>query len=94
MLRPEQYEAIVRATGRLPPGHENFCRPLQWSVMAPPATNPQGPPRKRGRPKKEPQAQQQAAPAQPAAPVPPPLRAASAITKAKATKEYGCSFTW
>ena len=30
MLSQEQLQAIVRATGRLPPGYENAWRPLQW----------------------------------------------------------------
>ena len=73
MLSQEQLQAIVRATGRLPPGYENVWRPLQWTPMMPPPAAVQQSGKKRGRPRKEPQPQQQAAPAQAAQlPHPPP----------------------
>ena len=62
MLSQEQLQAIVRATGRLPPGYENAWRPLQWQPQEAVSAALPGK-KRRGRPPKQPQ---------PTAPEPPP----------------------
>ena len=62
MLSQEQLQAIVRATGRLPPGYENVWRPLQWQPQEAVSAALPGK-KRRGRPPKQPQ---------PTAPEPPP----------------------